>query len=329
MAHQVETMFYAREVPWHGLGVRVENALTSEEALKTAGLEWEVASRPVYAYLPGDAPAEASIMTGDSDFLKVTDRRANIRLSDQTVLGVVSDRYRIVQNRDAFSFTDALLGGAHKVRYESAGSLFNGRRVWMLAKMDGIDVLGDVVEPYLVFTNSHDASTGVRVAITPIRVVCNNTLTMAIDGAVRVWSAMHTGNIMEKINEAQETLRKVEAYIEGMPALAEVMADTNIYPDEVEKVFDALFPTPKDPGKIALANIERQKNTLNTLWQTSPDIAEWKDTAWGLYNAVTDMAGHMVPLRETETFAENRFATLVDGHPLIAKAQEILVRLRA
>jgi len=313
-----DSMFYVRDVPWHGLGVRVENALTSEEAIRMAGLEWEVYSAPLKAHLE------------DGTILDISDRVANVRDSDKSILGVVSNRYKIVQNREAFAFTDALLGGSQHVRYETAGSLWGGKRVWMLAKMDGITLLGDKVDPYLVFTNSHDASTGVRVAITPIRVVCNNTLTMAVEGATRVWSTMHVGNISSKITEAQETLRKVSEYLEGMPEQAETMAETNIYLDETEQIFDKLFPVSdvEKAGKIRLENIERQKNAVYQIWTTTPDIAKFQGTAWGLYNAVADFCGHMRPLRETPTFQENRFASLADGHPLIQKAQEILMKVR-
>ena len=112
MAHQVETMFYTREAPWHGLGVHVNEALSAKEALLAAGLDWEVTQREIQT----------------SDNLLVPGYKANIRSSDQEVLGVVSDRYRIIQNQEAFAFTDRLLGEG--VRYETAGSLQKGRKVW-------------------------------------------------------------------------------------------------------------------------------------------------------------------------------------------------------
>ena len=111
MAAEVESMFYVREAPWHGLGTRVEDALTSEEALKLAGLNWDVVQEKIYT---GNGAA-------------VNDCYANIRSSDRKVLGVVSGRYQIVQNRDAFAFTDGLLGKG--VRYETAGSLKEGRKI--------------------------------------------------------------------------------------------------------------------------------------------------------------------------------------------------------
>ena len=117
MPANVETMFYTRVAPWHGLGTRVENALSSEEALIASGLDWRVVQKP--------------IMT--NDLTPIAGYKANIRDSDNKVLGVVSDRYKVVQNAEAFAFTDTLLGEG--VKYETAGSLQEGKKIWLLAKL--------------------------------------------------------------------------------------------------------------------------------------------------------------------------------------------------
>ena len=174
MSANVETMFSVRETPWHGLGRIVMDAPASREALELAGLDWQVESRNIYsgtgAMIPG--------------------YRANVRSTDDAVLGVVSDRYRIVQNEEAFQFTDDLLGEG--VTYETAGSLQGGKKVWMLAKLpEKYIIAGDEVTPYLVFFNSHDGSSGVKVAMTPVRVVCQNTLNLALNNAKRIWTARH------------------------------------------------------------------------------------------------------------------------------------------
>lgn len=141
--------------------------------------------------------------------------KVNVRDRDRKVLGVVSDRYRIVQNREAFSFTDALLGNG--VRYETAGSLQEGKRVWLLARLPREYIIaGERISPYLVFSNSHDGSGAVRVALTPIRVVCNNTLNLALDTARRSWSMIHTGNISGKMQEAKDTLFMAETYMDSL-----------------------------------------------------------------------------------------------------------------
>ena len=156
MAANVETMMYVREKPWHGLGVEVSEAPNSEDALRFAGLDWNVRQENVFN-------SRGGIIKGF---------KANVRDSDDSVLGVVGDRYKVVQNRDAFKFTDGLIGG--DVRYETAGSLRDGKQIWLLAKLPEQQIAGDAVEPYLCFTNAHDGSSGVRVCMTPVRVVCKN-----------------------------------------------------------------------------------------------------------------------------------------------------------
>ena len=180
MSANVETMFSVRETPWHGLGRIVIDAPASREALELAGLDWQVESHNIYsgtgAMIPG--------------------YRANVRSTDEAVLGVVSDRYRIVQNEEAFRFTDDLLGEG--VTYETAGSLQGGKKVWMLARLPRKYLIaGDQVVPYLVIFNSHDGSSGVKVAMTPIRVVCQNTLNLALNTAKRSWTARHTENLAD------------------------------------------------------------------------------------------------------------------------------------
>ena len=166
MPANVETMFSVRETPWHGLGRIIMDAPASREALELAGLDWQVESRYIYSSTGAMIPGY----------------RANVRSTDDAVLGVVSDRYRIVQNEEAFQFTDDLLGEG--VTYETAGSLQGGKKVWMLARLPRKYLIaGDQVVPYLVIFNSHDGSSGVKVAMTPIRVVCQNTLNLALNTA--------------------------------------------------------------------------------------------------------------------------------------------------
>ena len=197
MAANVETMFSVREKPWHGLGTVVAEAPTSADALRLAGLDWLVVQEPIY--------------TESSEL--VEGYRVNVRDRDRKVLWVVSERYKVVQNTDAFSFTDELLGKG--VRYETAGSLQEGKKVWLLARMPHEYIIaGERISLYLVFSNIHDGSGSVKVAITPIRVVCNNTLNLALRTAKRSFSMVHTGNIRVKIQEAKDTLFLAEEYMD-------------------------------------------------------------------------------------------------------------------
>ena len=166
MAAEVETMFYTREKPWHGLGTMVLEAPDSQAVLELAGLDWSVIQK--------------SIETQDG--ITISEFKANLRDMDNRVLGVVTDRYKVVQNWEAFAFTDGLLGEG--VRYETAGSLQEGRRTWLLAKLPQRYIIsGDEIAPYLVFMNSHVGTGSIKPAMTPIRVVCMNTLNLALSTA--------------------------------------------------------------------------------------------------------------------------------------------------
>lgn len=196
MAAEVETMFYTREKPWHGLGTMVLEAPDSQAALELAGLDWNVIQK--------------SIETQDG--IPISGFKANLRDTDNRVLGVVTDRYKVVQNREAFAFTDGLLGEG--VRYETAGSLQEGRRTWLLAKLPQRYIIsGDEIAPYLVFMNSHDGTGSIKAAMTPIRVVCMNTLNLALSTAKRSWSTNHTGNIAGKMEDARYTLLYADQYM--------------------------------------------------------------------------------------------------------------------
>ena len=297
MSANVETMMYVREVPWHGLGTMVAEAPTSKEALRLAGLDWKVEGRPVY----------------DADGQEIPGFVANTRDSDGQVLGVVSSKYRIVQNEEAFAFTDHLIGG--DVRYETAGSLRGGRQVWLLARMPAAKVAGDEVEPYLCFANSHDCSSSVKVCMTPIRVVCNNTLNLALNEARRTWSMVHTGDISRKILEAQQTLELANRYMIELDKQAQRYANTPIRKGWLNQMLTEWFPVEEDDSDLKKKNVEQLRQQFIAAY-TMPDIKQFYGTAWGVINAASDML-HNAPRRKTETYKDNNWSRVMVGHPLL------------
>ena len=225
MAAEVETMFYTREKPWHGLGTLVAEAPESREALRIAGLNWKVLQEPVYT---------------ENDEL-IQGYKANVRDSDRKILGVVTDRYKVIQNEEAFAFTDALLGEG--VRYETAGSLQEGRRVWLLARLPREYIIaGERISPYMVFSNTHDGSGAVKTALTPIRVVCNNTLNLALRTAKRSWSMIHTGDISGKIEEAKNTLFLADEYMSALGKEFENLRGIRLSEKQVMDYIEILVP---------------------------------------------------------------------------------------
>lgn len=307
MAANVETMFSVREKPWHGLGIIVKEAPTSADAIRLAGLDWSVVQEPIH-----------------TNFNRVVEGyRANVRSSDRKVLGVVSDRYKVVQNVDAFSFTDELLGKG--VRYETAGSLQEGKKVWLLARLPREYIIaGERISPYLVFSNTHDGSGSVKVAITPVRVVCNNTLNLALGTAKRSFSMIHTGNIQDKIQEAKDTLFLAEEYMDCLGVEFERLRRQKITDAQVKEYIESLLPMEKDPTPIQSKNIIRLREDMMKRYYDAPDLQKVGSNAYRFINAVSDFATHSNPLRRTANYNENLFARTVDGNPLIDKAYQMM-----
>lgn len=307
MAANVETMFYTREKPWHGLGTKVEEAPSSAEALRLAGLDWEVRQEPVY--------------TGDGGL--VSGYKANIRDSDRKVLGVVTDRYKVIQNREAFAFTDSLLGNG--VRYETAGSLQGGKKVWILARLPREYIIsGERISPYLVFANTHDGSGAVRAALTPIRVVCNNTLNLALTAAKRSWTMVHTGNIRDKMQEAENTLFMAERYMDSLGKEFEKLREQKITDRQVQEYIGRLLPAEKGASPIQEKNTRKLREDMAKRYYDAPDLQGVGNNAYRFINAVSDFATHSRPLRRTANYGENLFIRTMEGNPLIDRAYQLV-----
>lgn len=301
---EYDWMLSAKERPWHGIGTVVEEAPTSEDAIRIARLDWTVDQFPVFAN--GNAV--------DGYF-------ANVRSDTNEALGVVRNRYKIVQNTEAFDFVDGIIQNKHlECRYETAGSLFNGRRIFLLVKLPNKDLLGDQVENYLFFTNSHDGSSALTAGITNVRVVCNNTLQMALNGAERIWRCRHTTNIEGKKQQAKEALGLAVRYMDKMGETAWEMASKKI---NEEAFFRQLFE--KNPTALSDKSKEETINRIHLIYNEKDDLQNFKGTAWGMYNAVADYISNTVPLRQTKNASEIKLAGFFDGNKLLQASQELLM----
>jgi len=324
MAANVENMFYVGETPWHGLGIEVKKAPTSADAIKLAGLDWDVIPKPIY----------------DEKGREIPGFKVNVRSTDDQILGIVTNKYRVVQNREAFSFTDSLLGEG--VTYETAGSLASGKRVWMLARMERTLLAEEKIDPYLVFTNTHDGTGAIRVAITPIRVVCQNTLNLALANASRHWSCVHVGDMESKLEEARFTLSNAERYMEALEEEFGELKLKKVSETDVRNMterllqieFDNLYKKAIKSGKIidfkevqqqqkAEEKLNRKRNEILSIYYDKPDLRETEHTAFRFVNAVSDYATHTNDHKETRNYRENLFMKTVDGHSMIDAAYKI------
>ena len=307
MAANVESMFYVRETPWHGLGTKVLEAPASKDALQLAGLNWRVMQEPIYT-------AMEELVDG---------YKANVRDSDRKVLGVVTDRYRVIQNDEAFAFTDGLLGEG--VKYETAGSLQGGRKVWLLAHMPHEYIIsGERISPYLLFSNTHDGSGAIKVALTPIRVVCQNTLNLALASAKRSWSMIHTGDIREKMQEAKDTLFLAENYMDELGKEFEALRMKKLTDKQVMEYIEILLPIEDGSTPQQEKNMKRLREDMKIRYFDAPDLQGVGKNAYRFINAVSDFATHAEPLRRTANYKENLFSRTVDGNPVIDKAYQIV-----
>ena len=307
MSANVESMFYTRVTPWHGLGTRVEEAPDSKEALKLAGLDWRVIQKPIQT----------------EDGQPVSGFKANIRDQDSQILGVVTDRYKVVQNEDAFAFTDELLGEG--VVYETAGSLQKGRRTWILAKLPQRYIIsGDEITPYLVFMNSHDGTGAIKAAMTPVRVVCQNTLNLALSTAKRSWSTVHTGNIQGKMEDARNTLLYADRYMAELGKAVDELQQIRLSDKKVYEYINALFPLVDGATEQQKKNLLKLKEDVKLRYFEAPDLKQVGKNGYRFINAVSDFATHAKPLRARNNYRESLFARTVDGNALIDRAYQML-----
>ena len=307
MAANVETMFYTREKPWHGLGTMVAEAPNSKDALRLAGLNWKVLQEPVY--------------TENEELIQ--GYKANVRDTDRKVLGVVTDRYKVIQNEEAFAFTDTLLGEG--VRYETAGSLQEGRRVWMLARLPREFIIGgERISPYMVFSNIHDGSGAVKTALTPIRVVCNNTLNLALRTAKRSWSMIHTGDISGKIEEAKNTLLLADEYMTALGQEFEDLRKIKLSEKQVLDYIKILLPMEENYSLLQKRGVEKLRADMKMRYFDAPDLKGVGNNGYRFVNAVSDFATHSTPRRKTANYKENIFARTADGNPMIDRAYQLV-----
>jgi phage/plasmid-like protein (TIGR03299 family) len=307
-------MFSGRgEVPWHGIGAVLDRVLTSDEAIKTARLEWTVDQKPVF--VAGNFAQEIPGFV------------ANVRSDTKEVLAIVTERYCVAQNRDVFAFADEVIGnGRVKCTYETAGSLFNGRRVFMLVNMPKGRIVGDEYQPYLCLSNSHDGSACLQVFLTGIRVVCNNTLTAALHTANRKISIKHLSIMAQRKEEALRTMGAASKYFHDLEAFASMLAGKKV---KISKVLDKLFPVSRDMSKRQLNSNKEVKELITSLLNQKDDLHNFRGTAWGAYQAIADYRSNAEPKRRTATYADSKMAMFLDGDQIMNQAQKIILELAA
>jgi phage/plasmid-like protein (TIGR03299 family) len=275
-----DNLFYTqntRTLAWSGLGTAINNASSSAEAINVAGLDWEVKQSSVQWL---DEAGMGTLRTEDSF-------RVNYREDTGNLLGVVTKRYRVVQNAEAFSFVDHLLGEG--INIETVGSLKGGRATWMLAKMPEQKILRDDFAPYLLLLNSHDGSRALTVAMTPIRIACFNTVNVALAEAKQKWSFRHTRNVRSRMEMAQRTMGLAGTYMDALAKRSEQLAATKMSRLDFERYIEALFPL--SGNEVSDRRMEEKIERFRECY-AAPDVANFTGSAYGFLLATADFASH-------------------------------------
>ena len=277
MSHEVESMAYYGEVPWHRLGTKVEGLMTVEEAVKAGGLDWNVELVPIY--------------TDEHNIKLIEGYHAIRRTTDKRVYGVVGKNYVPVQNKDAFKVFDSVVNTG-EAYYETVGSLKSGARIWLLANLkDSISIRGDEIKRYLCLTNSHDGTSALQIYWTPVRVVCMNTLMMSLSQAQGRFYARHTANVGIKVEAAKEILGLTNRFYGTFAEVADRMAVKLLPAPKVPLLLYAAF---SQPGSIKMQDIpiqtRRSMDRVQELIEVGRGMSTEaaKGTVWGGYNAVAE-----------------------------------------
>jgi phage/plasmid-like protein (TIGR03299 family) len=306
-----------RGVPWHGLGKSVDGIMTGAEALVAAGLDWKVEQEPLFITDPAGGIGAGQL---------VARYVANVRSTDHSVLGVVGTGYVPFQNEELAAFGDALVddGGA---KYETAGSLWDGRRVFLSMEVPKhIKVPGDSSDhtSYILLVNGHDGSAAVQIVTTIVRAVCHNTVSAAIRGARSKFSARHTRNVEQRVGEARRSLGVVFDYLDSFEKVAGDLARIKLTKKAGNEVLAAVFPLSPEQRKNDEARAKSMLEQAILNWNGSGTIDDaMRRTGWGLYNAVSELTEFGPTFRKEE----GRFGSVIEGPAAAARAQTVALLL--
>jgi phage/plasmid-like protein (TIGR03299 family) len=310
-------MMYTGAVPWHGLGVALDSPATAAEAIEAASLDWKVITEPVFVGRNGVFSSE-----------QIEGKKAIVREDTRQVFTVMGDGYEPVQNVDAFNFFDSVIAQGEAM-YHTAGSLFGGKKVWILAKLpDDIVVSNaDKIGKYILLSNAHDGSAALRMKFTPIRVVCNNTLGVALwknDG----FYAKHTRNVMARASEAREVLGLAAQYYDIFAKQVDRLVNTRMTVIEVQDYLQTLYNFKEN------VTFEEQDHRVTKAYQDTLDLLNhstnrtggMEGTQWAAYNAVTYYIDHEKAVKGQQHQADSRLngSWFGGGVDLRQKAYDLL-----
>lgn len=287
-----ERIFVDRTTTWHAIGKDVQECKDMEQVLHKSGLDYTVEKRPVY-------------MAGaDMKPKFISNRFVTVRTQDDHPYDVVSDKYEIIQNRDAFDFVSYM---GDELQFEKAGETQSGM-VYIIGKLPEVDILGDKFTPHVIFRNGFNGKVKITAAICPLRVVCQNQFNFAFKNTQNAITIRHTSNAETKLAEAKEVLKLSADYMEELNAMAQHFAGMKMDAAKIEKVTKILFPIgdTQDMNSYKRAVLEASREKFIAA-HNAEDNRNFKGTAWGLINAYTDFITHREPAGKRDDRLEGKF----------------------
>lgn len=337
MAHNLEikngtaSFFTVKEPAWHNLGTVVTEAQTQEEALKLARLDYEVCLVKPYVFHPeGDAiilnQHRGGALLGRAAEVK-GDFHAVTRCDTGAVFGFVSGKYNVIQNREAFLFFDNFIERTESI-YHTAGVLQDGRISWILAKLpEHIEVHGEVIDMYVLIINYHDGKHAMQAMITPIKVVCNNTLDAAVKGCKNIIPIRHTSTYKEQIDEAVRLMGIKNTYEAQITELFTSLAEVKVNNDVAKKYFQNLIvgKTDYEVKEVSPQKL-RMLDDMIRYYIHHPSQQQCVGNAFGLYNAATGYFQNMKDYKNDEQKFNNILLGASDSK-ITARALDLAMAL--
>ena len=275
-----------RTTTFANIGTDITGLKTSEEVLEAAGLNYNVVKKDMY--YKGSA----------GNLITFPDKKFTAIENTNQILGVVSSKYEICQNRDAFNFIDYIGGDEVGFEYVKAGQTQSGL-VYIIARIPNITLLGDAITPYIIFQNSHDGMNSIKATICPLRLICQNQFNVAFKQSPNTVRIVHSSQMDARMLTAREMMRDVADYMSTFEDTAEDLVTKKIDYDDVIKIYNDVFKY--DPSKMSnrqLQNFEDARNDFLACYN-SDDNQNFKGTAWGVMNGAADYLTHHRSVRKT------------------------------
>lgn len=271
------------------LGTNTLGATTVEEALRIGGLDYEVQKKPIYL----------------ADGTEIHGYKSTVRDTDNHIYGIVSDKYIVVQNSDAFGFINYL---KDDIQFEKIGETSSGM-IYLIASLAPIKILGDEFIPYLVFRNGHNGKFQLETKICPLRVVCQNQFNIVFRESANTITIRHSSLAEVRLKEAFHVLKGTADYMKELNKKAEQWATTRVSNQQINKIIEELFPIQQDMKDFQIHRLEDSKLSFIQAYKIN-DNGNFQNTMWGLINAYSDYITHKEPIRKTSTAEENKFITV-------------------